>query len=98
MLRYDWDKQSLETTDPKMRSFLADIYRSQRYLQTASVMALLSRLDGLLANIATLDFHGVPNLTFDNTKNTINLVELLEEFRLRRIEPEANITESRIIE
>ncbi len=94
MLHFDWDKHSLETADEKMRSFIAEIYRSQRYLQTASDTALLFRLDGLIANIAMLDFYGVPNLILDNQKGTINLVELLEEFRLRGIQPEANIKTS----
>lgn len=94
MLRYDGDKHSFETDDEGMRSFIAEIYRSQRYLQTASDTALLSRLDSLIANIATLDFHGVPNLILDNRKDTINLVELLEEFRLRETQPETYIKTS----
>lgn len=48
ILAYDRRGPSLELRDPEIASFLAAIYRDERYLEEVSESALKSRLRGLV--------------------------------------------------
>ena len=72
-----------------MVSFLSNIYRETRYLESATEADLAARLDGLIANLVAFDSRGEPQFQLKNGREAIAFVELLEELNLRSssIEP-----------
>jgi hypothetical protein len=93
MVQIDFAIPCLDVTDPEMVSFFGELYRGFRYLKDASDQSLRSRLEGLLASNCTLDFDGNANFKATNGKDTIGLVELLEEFKLRNLDAMQTITD-----
>ncbi len=72
-----------------MLSFLSDIYRKTRYLESARDDDLDARLDGLVANLVSFNPEGEPQFRVKNGREAIAFIELLEELNLRslNIEP-----------
>ena len=66
-----------------MVSFLSNIYRETRYLESATEADLAARLDGLIANLVAFDSRGEPQFQLKNGREAIAFVELLEELNLR---------------
>lgn len=94
MLEYDWSESELRIIDPDMVSFIADIYRESRYLEKIPDKALHLRLNGLVAELVTLDFSGSPHFQFVNGRESIAFIEVIEELKIRNRDVEKLVAES----
>jgi hypothetical protein len=66
-----------------MVSFLSDIYRESRYLETIADLDLQARLLGLTANLVNIDNRGIPSFRIANGKDGLAFIDLLEELKIR---------------
>ena len=94
MLSFDWERAAIISHDPEMVSFLSDIYREKRYLETIPNVDLEARLHSLTANIVIIDNLGIPSLHISNGEEGIAFIDLLEELKIRKADTDQLLRES----
>lgn len=86
MMVFDFTSGKLRATDPPMIEFIGHLYRQSRYLGSASIDELNSRLHGLAAAILNYYADGTPCFEIPNNAQGMALLDLLHEFSIREVD------------